>query len=48
MASFYQDAVNQIGSKESDLHSLYKKIGRKDHVELTGELFEKQLRTKKE
>ena len=48
MATFYQDAVNQIGSTESVLHSLYKKIGRKDHVELTEELLEKQLRTKKE
>ena len=48
MATFYQDAVNQIGSTESVLHSLYKKIGRKDHVELTEELLERQLRTKKE
>ena len=48
MATFYQDAVNQIGSTESVLHSLYKKIGRKDHVELTEELLEKQLKTKKE
>ena len=48
MATFYQDAVNQIGCTESVLHSLYKKIGRKDHVELTEELLEKQLKTKKE
>ena len=48
MATFYQDAVNQIGSTESVLHSLYKKIGRKDHVELTEELLERQLKTKKE
>ena len=48
MANFYQDAVNQIGSTESVLPSLYKKIGRKDHVELTEELLEKHLKTKKE
>ena len=48
MATFYQDAVNQIGSTESVLHSLYKKIGQKDHVELTEELLERQLKTKKE
>ena len=32
MATFYQDAVNQIGSTESVLHLLYKKIGGQDHV----------------
>ena len=48
MATFYQDAVNQIGSMESVLQLLYKKIGRRDHVELTEELLEKQLKTKKE
>ena len=41
LLSFYQDAVNQIGSTESVLHSLYKKVGRKDHV--TKEILEKQL-----
>ena len=41
MATFYQDAVNQIGRTESVLHSLYKKIGRKDHIPLSEELVEK-------
>ena len=41
MATFYQDAVKQIGSTEAILHSLYKKLGRKDHVEFTEELLEK-------
>ena len=41
MAAFYQDAVNQIGRTESVLHSLYKKIGRKDHIPLSEELVEK-------
>ena len=39
MATFYQDAVRQIGSTESELHSLYKKLGRKDlNVEFTQDL----------
>ena len=48
MATFYQDAVKQIGSTEAVLHSLYKKLGRKDHVEFTEELLEKNGGTKKE
>ena len=48
MATFYQDAVKQIGSTEAILHSLYKKLGRKDHVEFTEELLEKSGGTKKE
>ena len=38
MATFYQDAVKQIGTTEAVFHSLYKKMGRKDHVEFTEEL----------
>ena len=48
MATFYQDAVKQIGSTEAVLHSLYKKIGRKDHVEFTEELLENRGGTKKD
>ena len=48
MATFYQDAVRQIGSTESELHSLYKKLGRKDHVEFTQDLIEKTGGTRKE
>ena len=48
MATFYQDAVKQIGMTESVLHSLYKKIGRKDHVPFTEELLENKGGTKKE
>ena len=48
MATFYQDAVKQIGMTESVLHSLYKKIGRKDHVLFTEELLENKGGTKKE
>ena len=38
MATFYQDAVIQIRNTEAVFHSLYKKTGRKDHVEFTEEL----------
>ena len=38
MATFYQDAVKQIGTTEAVLHSLYKKLGRKDHIDFTEEL----------
>lgn len=48
MATFYQDAVKQIGMTEAVLHSLYKKIGRKDHVLFTEELIENKGGTKKE
>ena len=48
MATFYQDAVRQIGSTESELHSFYKKLGRKDHVEFTQDLIEKTGGTRKE
>ena len=48
MATFYQDAVKQIGMTEGVLHSLYKKIGRKDHVLFTEELLENKGGTKKE
>ena len=48
MATFYQDAVKQIGSTEAILHSLYKKLGRKDHIEFTEELLERSGGTKKE
>ena len=48
MATFYQDAVKQIGSTEAVLHSLYKKIGRKDPVEFTEELLENRGGTKKD
>ena len=48
MATFYQDALKQIGSTESVLHSLYKKLGRKDHVEFTEELIERNCGTKKD
>ena len=48
MATFYQDAIKQIGSTEAVLHSLYKKIGRKDHVEFTEELLENRGGTKKD
>ena len=48
MATFYQDAVKQIGTTEAVLHSLYKKLGRKDHVEFTEELIEKNGGTKKD
>ena len=41
MATFYQDAVRQVGMTEAVLHSLYKKIGRKDHVLFTEELLDK-------
>ena len=42
MAAFYQDAVNQIGHTELVLHSLYKKIGRKDNIELLWKNVEKK------
>ena len=48
MVTFYQDALKQIGSTESVLHSLYKKLGRKDHVEFTEELIERNCGTKKD
>ena len=48
MATFYQDAIKQIGSTEAVLHSLYKKIGRKDHVEFTEELLENRGGKKKD
>ena len=46
MATFYQDAVKQIGSIEAVLHSLNKKIGCNDHVGFTEELIENRGRTK--
>ena len=48
MATFYQDAVKQIGMTEGVLHLLYKKIGRKDHVQFTEELLENKGGNKKE
>jgi hypothetical protein len=48
MATFCQDAIKQISSTEAVLHSLYMKIGRKDHVEFTEELLENRGGTKKD
>ena len=48
MATFYQDAVKQIGTTEAALHSLYKKLGRKDHIDFTEELVSTNGGTKKE
>ena len=48
MATFYQDAVKQIGTTEAVLHSLYKKLGRKDHIDFTEELVSTNGGTKKE
>ena len=48
MATFYQDAVKQIGTTEAILHSLNKKLGRKDHIDFTEELVSTNGGTKKE
>ena len=48
MATFYKDAVKQIGTTEAVLHSLYKKLGRKDHIDFTEELVSTNGGTKKE
>ena len=39
MATFYQNAVIQIGKTEAVFHCLDKKMGRKDHVEFTELVF---------
>ena len=48
ISTFHQDAVKQIGTTEAAFHSLYKKMGRKDHVEFTEELVFTKGGTKKQ
>ena len=48
MDTLYRDEVKQIGTTEPVLHSMYKKLGRKDHIDFTEELVYTNGGTKKE